>query len=232
MGSSDLMSFVVCGERYGLSEYDNAIKSHKSSLGESYSILTEFPYTIRNLRGDSIEIIKDSPVFILYKDRSISFYEFLIDCRDFESRLPLSQETNSLEQKYDLELAFRPFKQKNDYHSVIYETFRVFQDFHFMVATARWALVQAHRILHFRSGLLWDNGWEQLWTRATWLNNAIILYDSCFDKLVQAVWIGTEGYTVKKNINRKNLYNTDSLDDLFRKCWRRDDLKSKKYRHR
>lgn len=223
---NDIMGFEICGKDYKLSDYDYAIILHKEQLESVFPILCEFPYTIRKLRGDGIKFIESAPVFIQYKGEKTSIYKFLVDNRLFESQIPLSKSTNGLERKYDLELAFRPFQKKDDYNSVIYETFRILQDFHFITATARWALLQAHRILHFRSSLIWDNGWEQLWTRATWLNNALILYDSSFDKLMQAIWIGTEGYSIKNKYQRLDLSNIKTLEDIYQKCWRRADLDS------
>ncbi|MCQ2316879.1 MAG: hypothetical protein MJZ85_09420 [Bacteroidales bacterium] len=221
-----LMSFEICGEKYMLSEYDKAIDIHRVQLSAYYKELKEFPYSVRKITGNNVEITKNIPVFILHKKDRISLYDFISDILAFEDSLPLSKETNGLEVKNDLELSFRHIKTKDDYHSVIYETFRVLQDLHYLLATSRWALIQAHRKLHFRSGLVWGNGGEQLWTRATWLNNAIVMYDSCFDKILQAVWIGTESFTQKKgkNYSRASLFKATDLESVYHDCWRRDNL--------
>lgn len=220
------LAFEICGETYQLSEYDQAIHANQKKFVGYYKTLKEFPYSIKSVTK-KINIIRNAPVFIIYRNNKISIYDFLNDNKSFENQLSLSEKTNGLEVTYDLELAFRHIKNSDDYHSVIYETFRIIQDLHFLIATARWALIQAHRILHFRSGLIWENGWEQLWTRATWLNNAIVLYDSCFDKLIQAIWIGTEGYKNKRGLNRASLFNVKDLEELYKKCWRRDDIDTK-----
>lgn len=225
--NDEYMAFEICGDLFKISEYDNAVNGKHDVLSAYYEELQEFPYTVRKLTNGNIEKIKEAPLYILYRDQKISFYQFLKDNWAFEDQLPLSSATNGLEVDYDLELSFRHFKNNDDFHAVIYETFRVLQDLHYLISTARWALIQSHRILHFKSGLIWNNGWEQLWTRATWLNNAIVMYDSCFDKLTQAIWIGTESFTSKVGLNRASLYDIMTIDDLYRKCWHRDDIPKK-----
>jgi len=216
----EYMVFEICGELHKMSDYDNAVNGKHDVLSAYYEELQEFPYTVRKLTNGNIEKIKEAPLYILYRDQKISFYQFLKDNWAFEDQLPLSSATNGLEVDYDLELSFRHFKNNDDFHAVIYETFRVLQDLHYLISTARWALIQSHRILHFRSGLVWKNGWEQLWTRATWLNNAIVMYDSCFDKLTQAIWIGTESFKG----NRSVLCNIEKLEKMYKECWKRNEL--------
>lgn len=224
--AESLMTFEICGEKYMLSEYDKAIDIHRVQLSAYYKELKEFPYSVRKITGDNVEITKNISVFILYKKDRISLYNFISDILAFEDSLPLPEETHGLEVKNDLELSFRHLKTKDNYRSVIYETFRVLQDLHYLLATSRWALIQAHRKLHFRSGLIWTDGWEQLWTRATWLNNAIVMYDSCFDKIVQAVWIGMECFTHKKgkNYSRVSLFKASDLESIYHDCWWRNEL--------
>lgn len=223
----EYVAFEICGELCKISEYDNAIKEKNGILNAYHEELKEFPYTVRKLTNDNVEKFREAPLYILYRDQKISFYQFLRDNRAFERQLPLSKATNGLEVDNDLELSVRHFKDNDDFHAVIYETFRVLQDLHYLISTARWALIQAHRILHFRSGLKWNNGWEQLWTRATWLNNAIVMYDSCLDKIIQAVWIGTEGYSHKIGLSRTSLYHIYDIENVYKGCWRRDDIPKK-----
>lgn len=227
-----IMSFEICGKHYELSEYNQAIEENFETRNEIFPILMEFPYTMRSIKNEQIEKIKNLPVYIVYKKRQISLFDFVENNREFVKTLPLVSEINGLEVKHETNVLFSHIKENNDYHAVIFETFRILQDLEFMIATARWALVQAHKILHFRSGLVWKNGWEQLWTRATWLNNAIVLYDSCIDKIIQSVWIGTEGYNAKQNLNRTSLYSIEGLDSLYKGCWHRDNLGKISYPYR
>lgn len=225
---NDIMRFKIVDTLCRLSEYDTAIDENKISLFEYYDFLNEFPYTVRKLSDDALSMIKDMPVFITYHNKDISIYDFLSDCRKFERELSLSNEINGLERRFETTVLFNNYGKDTNADAVIIETFRVFQDLHFLLATARWALMQAHRILHFRSGLTWNDGWEQLWTRATWLNNSIVLYDSCFDKLLQVVWIGTKSFddTMGFPFSQVPLNKVEKkLDGFFKECWRRDKLK-------
>ncbi len=223
---NDLMFFEICGRQYKLTEYDDAIKENEESLANYYSFLQEFPYTIRKLSRESLASIKDAPVFLLYRNKRISVYEFLISSRLFESQLSLIKEINGLEIKYGLANKLIDIQQKKENYAIKIETYRVFQDLHYTMATARWALIQAHRILHFSSSLKWITGWEQLWTRATWLNNAILLYNSCFDKLILSIWIGCKvfvGYLKKnskpeKALNIQNLNSQEGLNLVYEWC--------------
>ena len=101
------MAFEICGTLYKLSEYDEAIKKNQTALTSCYEELKEFPYTVRKLTNNNIEKIKDAPLYILYRDPKISFYQFLKDNWAFEKQLPLSSATNGLEVNYDLELSFK-----------------------------------------------------------------------------------------------------------------------------
>ena len=49
------------------------------------------------------------------------------------------------------------------------------------------------------------------------------MYDSCFDKIIQAVWIGTESFAEKK-YSRASLFETTDLEKVYRDCWRRNQI--------
>lgn len=223
-----LMEFEICGERISLQDYDAVIEKKKEILKDYLPFLLDFPYTIKKLKGDSIENIREVPVSILYKGKKISLYGFIKENRDFESQLVRITEINSLERIHEFGIVFTQLIQKDQYHATIIETFRVLQDLNYCLNTARFALMQANKILHYRSALVWSNGWEQLWTRSAWLNNAIILYNSCFDKLVQSVWIGFEafdGYQKMKKgkpdgqpLKRQDLYSLEGLNRIYKLC--------------
>ena len=231
MGSKEkdvLMEFEICGERISLQDYDAVIEKKKEILKDYLPFLLDFPYTIKKLKGDSIENIREVPVSIIYNGRKISLYGFIKENREFESQLKRITEINSLERIHEFGIVFTQLIQKDQYHATIIETFRVLQDLNYCLNTARFALMQANKILHYRSALVWSNGWEQLWTRSAWLNNAIILYNSCFDKIVQSVWIGFEafdGYQKKKKgkpegqpLKRQDLYSKEGLNRIYKLC--------------
>ena len=223
-----LMAFEICGEIVSLHDYYVAIEKHKDCLKDYLHYLSDFPYTVRNLKDNPLEDIQYVPVYILYNRERISLYEFVNENRKFESQLKRITEINGLERIHEFGIVFTQQVKQDQYHAVIIETFRVLQDLNFSLNTARFALIQAHRILHFRSGLDWSTGWEQLWTRAAWLNNAIILYNSCFDKLIQSVWIAFNayvGYQKKKDgkpqgkpLFMQDLYSKDGLNRIYSAC--------------
>ena len=224
-----VMFFEICGENYKLSDYDFALKEHKDNFKGYFKTLKDFPYTHRVLKGDKLKKIKEAPVYIVYKNTKHSLYDCIKENRDFCVQLKQITEINSLERIHEFGVVLEHFEKKDQYHAVIYETFRVLQDLSFSLNTARFALIQAHRILHFRSELIWSNGWEQLWTRSAWLNNAIVLYNSCFDKLIQSVWIAFEAFnnyqkTDKdgkpkgKPLTQKDMLSKEGMDRIYKMC--------------
>lgn len=220
-----IMSFEICGKNYKLSDYDLALKEHKDSFKGYFKTLKDLPYTHKTLKGAKLEKIKEAPVFVVYKGSKQSLYDCIKANRDFAAQLQQVTEINSLERIHEFGIVFEHLEKKDQYHAIIIETFRVLQDLSFSLNTARFALIQAHRILHFRSGLIWSNGWEQLWTRSAWLNNAIVLYNSCFDKLIQSSWIGFgsfNNYQRKdksgKPLTLKNLLSKEGLDLIYKMC--------------
>lgn len=229
INENTLIAFEICGKLYKLSEYDNALEENKEILMEHFPFLEEFPYTIRKVKGDALETIRNVPVNILYNGKKNSLYDFLKENRAFETQLPQVNEINSLELIHELGVIFKHLEKRDQYHAVIIETFRVLHDLSFSLNTARYALMQAHRKLHFTSELKWSTGWEQLWNRAVWLNNAIVMNNSCFDKLIQAVWIGFEsfnGYQKTDNkgkpkgpkLTPRDLYTQNGLNRVYKFC--------------
>lgn len=220
-----MVSFEICGQAYRLSDYYLGIERNQEALSEHLPRLEEFPYSVRQLKGDLLTHTMDIPVKIVYNGEKSSLGAFLSECREFESQLPLVEEINGLERKFEFIVIFDGVQNK-DSHAEIIETFRVFQDLYFTLASARWALIQAHRILHLKSEVDWKDGWEQLWIRASWLNNAIVMYNSCFDKLLQTIWIGTKkyiGYQYKSKkktvtLQRNNLFTTKGLEQVYMAC--------------
>lgn len=216
-----LLAFEVCGKQYQLSEFELAIKENETELADYLTLLQDFPYTVRNIRNE--RKTKQIPVSILYNGLKLSLYDFFEGNRSFDNEIPNIYEINGLEIKHELFVKLTGFQKHDDYYKTIIETFRVFQDLHFLFASARFALINAHRILHLKSSIEWKDGWEQLWLRATWLNNAIIMYDSCYDKILQSIWIATESF--KQNNNNRECLNTiEDIEELYKKCWRRKGI--------
>lgn len=224
----DLMYFEIYDEIYSLQDYKKGIEEHCGNLAnEVRNALLEFPETIRGVK-QSIGEYKNIPVFIIYNGHKESIFEFVQENMDFESKLSLLQGLNGLEVYNESDILRHILFEgdKNGYFYVLIETLRVLQDLSNMFATARMALLEAHRKLHFTKAVSWKNGKEQLWLRAAWLNNSIVLYDSCFDKVLQAIWIGSSDFTKQSKcpLHYEDLTNLDNLDKIYRECYRRRSL--------
>lgn len=218
MGKNSLMAFEICGKLYELVEYDSAIMENESELFGFISLLQEFPYSVKNIRNE--DKTKQMPVYIIYNGEKFSLYDFFERNRDFEKDIPNIEEINSLEVKHEMSVKFTAFENNDDFYIVIINVFRIFQDLYNLFASARFALLNAHRILHLKSSIIWKDGKEQLWLRSLWLNNAIVFYNSCFDRLMQSVWIGFELFegqmnNKKKYLSKQDLWTNEGLEDIY-----------------
>lgn len=191
-----LMAFEICGKLYQLSEYEFAIKENESELHDFTTILQEFPYSVRNLKND--DRVKLMPIYILYNEERFSLFDFFEKNRNFEKEIPNIEEINCLEVMHEFTVKYTAFQSKDEFYIVIINVFRIFQDLYNLFSSARFALLKAQRILHLKSSVIWKDGQEQLWLRTVWLNNAIVFYNSCFDRLMQTIWIGFELFNGKE----------------------------------
>lgn len=82
-----------------------------------------------------------------------------------------------------------------------------FGDLYSVLATARFALYNAHLKIHNDQKLLESEYSDTLWLRGQYLQNSIIWYDSCEDYILQIVWFAFDFY---KNLNR--------YEDEMRRC--------------
>lgn len=213
-----LLAFEICGKQYQLSEYDSAIEKNKNELLDYYSLLQDFPYTVRKLKNE--DKTTKIPFFIIYNDEKLSLYDFFERNRVFENEIPNIDEINGFERKYELSVKLFAAEKHDGFCKVIIETFRVFQDLYSLFSSSRFALLNAYRILHLKSALIWKDGLEQLWLRSIWLNNAIVFYNSCFDRLMQTIWIGFELFegqktNKKKTLSKQDLCSVEGLDDIY-----------------
>ena len=99
--------------------------------------------------------------------------------------------------------------------AVCTETLRLFQDVYNTFALARISFLEGFMKLHLYSTLKWESGaYGQYWIRTSYLNNAIMWYNSCFDILLQTLWIGKRYYM--------NIFQLEDLwlkyDDVLAKC--------------
>ena len=94
------MSFEIYGKQFELSEYDRAIIDNFERESEEFSFLIEFPYTMKSTKNRQIEKFATIPVYIVYKGKRISIYDFVEINREFINSLPLVSDINGLEMKW------------------------------------------------------------------------------------------------------------------------------------
>lgn len=82
-----------------------------------------------------------------------------------------------------------------------------FGDLYSVLASARFALYNAHLKIHNDQRLMESEYSSTLWLRAQYLQNSILWYNSCEDYILQIVWFAFDFY---KDLNR--------YEDEMRKC--------------
>jgi hypothetical protein len=116
---------------------------------------------------------------ITYKGKDFSLKELIEDNNDFMKSLSIPDELN-------LTPADFRFTSLGDFGYLI--AWNKFRHLYGLLATARFAVTEAHKKLH-KSPVLWSNGYVgQLWIRSEYLKNAILWYNSCEDYLLQIIW--------------------------------------------
>lgn len=221
----ELLGFIVCGKFYRLSQYDDALSENEKNLHKWMPFLKEFPYSVRQVKGKDINNIKDLPLSIINNKGELSLYDYIANIRIFEKNLKRLTGISGLERVHEIYL----LTSDEACRAIIKETERLLMDLNFCFNTARFALINAKKIIQFRSETLWVTGWEQLWTRAIWLNNAIVMYNSCFDKLIQAMWLGFEvfvgyqredenGNPIGEKLDIQSLNSLKGLENVYKAC--------------
>lgn len=74
-----------------------------------------------------------------------------------------------------------------------------FRDLYSVLASARFALINAHTKIH-KSGITWESGYSgQMWLRSQFLQNSILWYNSCEDYFLQVIWFAFDFYSDLKD---------------------------------
>ncbi|RZK43343.1 MAG: hypothetical protein EOO90_03530 [Pedobacter sp.] len=118
----------------------------------------------------------------------------------------------SLEMPNELNLPPASFQFVNlgDYGYLI--AIEKFRQLHNLMATARFALSQAHQKLH-KSPVLWSSGYiGQIWLRTQYLKNAVLWYNSCDDYFLQIIWFAFDFF------NPHTLTKPEVYKNLLKKC--------------
>ena len=210
-------------------EYKNTIIPLKDAGSDSDNkIVTEFnsliaeldlKYSFAKLFHLSETDWENYPISLHYKDSSLTLKDFVKENLEISKELKLLDSINDLEKIHQFNMMenFPNASSDKETVAVCTETFRLFQDVYNTFALARFSFLEGFRKLHLYSTLRWESGaYGQYWIRTSYLNNAIIWYNSCFDILLQTMWIGKKYYIDKKNLQFKDLWLR--FDEVLVRC--------------
>lgn len=171
------------------------------------------------------------PIKLHYKNQVLSLKEFVDENKKLSKELELPNSINGLDKTHQLQLAQKSFSGNisEEDLAICIEVFRLFQDVYNTFALARFSLREGFRKLHLYSSIPWDSGaFGQFWIRTSYLNNVIIWYNSCFDILLQTLWIAKQ-YYIGKKVNKTILVKEDIIqktDKVLIGCREADILDS------
>lgn len=198
---------------------DVGIDSENTIINEFNSLISELnlKYSFAKLFHLSETDWGNYPISLHYKDSTLTLKDFIKENIEISKELKLLDSINGLEKKHQLDMTeiFLNSSGNKEMVSVCTETFRLFQDVYNTFALAKFSFLEGFRKLHLYSTLKWESGvYGQYWIRTSYLNNAIIWYNSCFDILLQTLWIGKRYYM--------NIFQLEDLwlkyDDVLVKC--------------
>lgn len=215
--------FVYKGATIPLQELGK--DSEDEIVNEFNSLTSELnlKYSFAKLFHLSEEEWVNYPISFYYKGQLITLREFVDENKTLSKELKLLDSINGLEKHHKFSLLANRINGKCDEETVAVctETFRLFQDVYNTFALARFSLLEGFRKLHLYSTLKWDSDESgQYWIRTSYLNNAIIWYNSCFDILLQTLWIGKK-YYINKRIKEGMLQFEDlchRFDKVLERC--------------
>ena len=198
---------------------DVGIDSENTIINEFNSLISELnlKYSFANLFSLSEDEWKKYPISFHYKDSTLTLENFVKENLEISKELKLLDSINGLEKTHQFNMMenFPNTSCEKETVAVCTETCRLFQDVYNTFALAKFSFLEGFRKLHLYSTLKWESGaYGQFWIRTSYLNNAIIWYNSCFDILLQTLWIGKRYYM--------NIFQLEDLwlkyDDVLAKC--------------
>ncbi|MGN0058354.1 MAG: hypothetical protein ACI363_09015 [Phocaeicola plebeius] len=198
---------------------DVGIDSENTIINEFNSLISELnlKYSFANLFRLSEDEWKKYPISFHYKDSTLTLENFVKENLEISKELKLLDSINGLEKTHQFNMMenFPNTSCDKETVAVCTETFRLFQDVYNTFALAKFSFLEGFRKLHLYSTLKWESGaYGQYWIRTSYLNNAIMWYNSCFDILLQTLWIGKRYYM--------NIFQLEDLwlkyDDVLAKC--------------
>ena len=204
---------------------DVGIDSENTIINEFNSLISELnlKYSFANLFRLSEDEWKKYPISFHYKDSTLTLENFVKENLEISKELKLLDSINGSEKTHQFNMMenFPNTSCDKETVAVCTETFRLFQDVYNTFALAKFSFLEGFRKLHLYSTLKWESGaYGQYWIRTSYLNNAIIWYNSCFDILLQTLWIAKK-YYINKRIKRTELRFEDlwlRYDEVLARC--------------
>ncbi len=193
--------------------------SKNATINEFNSLVSELnlKYSFANLFRLSEDEWKKYPISFHYKDSTLTLEDFVKENIEISKELKLLDSINGLEKIHQFKIMrnFPDASCDKEMVAICTETFRLFQDVYNTFALAKFSFLEGFRKLHLYSTLKWESGaYGQYWIRTSYLNNAIIWYNSCFDILLQTLWVGKRYFM--------NMFLLEDLwlkyDDVLAKC--------------
>lgn len=199
--------------------------SENATINEFNSLISELnlKYSFANLFRLSEDEWKKYPISFHYKNFTLTLEDFVKENIEISKELKLLDSINGLEKIHQFKITgnFPDASYDKEMVAICTETFRLFQDVYNTFALAKFSFLEGFRKLHLYSTLKWESGaYGQYWIRTSYLNNAIIWYNSCFDILLQTLWI-CKKYYVNKRINGAELQFEDlwhRYDEVLARC--------------
>jgi hypothetical protein len=122
---------------------------------------------------------------IKYKDREYLIEELLKETKELHKELTLPKE-------FQINWAITEWGLVNDKGYAIAGD--KFNDLYSMLASARFALINAHTKIQ-NNLISWESGYVgQLWLRSQFLQNSIVWYNCCEDYIMQIIWFAFDFY--------------------------------------
>jgi hypothetical protein len=131
---------------------------------------------------------------IKYKDKEYLIEELFNETKELHKELTLPIE-------FQMDWAITEWGLVNDKGYAI--AGEKFHDLYSMLASARFALINAHNKIHNHL-ITWDSGYlGQLWLRSQFLLNSIVWYNCCEDYIMQIIWFAFDFYKDLNNYSKE-----------------------------
>ena len=200
-------------------------KSSKNPIIQEFNSIYEelnLKYSFSKLSSLSDNFFGESPIYLHYKEQKMTLTDFVSENNEMAKELILLPGIAGLEVQHTFNLLIQQIESKKiqeDSVAICIETFRLLQDLYNTFAMARYSLLQGYQKIHSYNIIKWDSGtYGQYWIRAINVNNSIVWYNSCFDILLQTLWIGKKYFLQNSKSNFIDIYNLKQYETILHKC--------------